>query len=110
MMADIFALSLGRHGLNFVTFGLLYQALSGTPGDFLTGGLVYALTSPVRMVNITPGNVGVNEWVVAIVGNALAFDVTTGLVVALLFRAFALVAQGLGVLVGRGWLALRSEP
>ena len=53
------------------------------PGDFLTGGLVYALTSPVRMVNITPGNLGVNEWVVAIVGKALAFDLTTGLIVAL---------------------------
>jgi hypothetical protein len=109
-MTGVFVLSLGRHGLNFVTFGVLYQSLSGLSGDFLTGGLVYALTSPVRMVNITPGNLGVNEWVVAIVGKVLAFDVTTGLIVALLFRGIALAGQGLGVLVGWAWLALRSQP
>jgi hypothetical protein len=109
-MTGVFVLSLGRHGLNFVTVGVLYQSLSGLSGDFLTGGLVYALTSPVRMVNITPGNLGVNEWVVAIVGKVLAFDVTTGLIVALLFRGIALAGQGLGVLVGWAWLALRSQP
>ena len=68
--------SLLRHIMNFVTFGLLYGAITQSPQSVLTGGLVYALTSPVRMVNITPGNVGVNEWVVAVVGGALAFDVT----------------------------------
>jgi len=109
MILGVFALSLGRHGLNFMTFGLLYQSLSGLPGDFLTGGLVYALTSPVRMITITPGNLGVNEWVVAIVGKVLDFDVTTGLIVALLFRGIALAAQALGVLVGWAWLAHRSQ-
>jgi uncharacterized membrane protein YbhN (UPF0104 family) len=108
MMLGTFGLSLARHGLNFVTFGLLYGALSGSSGAFLTGGLVYAVTSPVRMVNITPGNLGVNEWVVAIAGRGVAFDVTTGLVVALLFRAVTFVAQGAGVLVGSAWLAYRS--
>ena len=107
-MTDVFALSLGRHGLNFVTFGLLYQSLSGMPGDFLSGGAVYALTSPVRMVSITPGNLGINEWAVALVGKAMAFDVTTGLIVALLFRAIAYAAQGLGVVAGWIWIALRS--
>jgi hypothetical protein len=78
----------------------LYAALSDAPGGFLAGGLVYALTSPIRMVNLTPGNVGVNEWAVAVAGRALAFDLTTGLLVGGVFRAASLAAQGAGVLVG----------
>jgi uncharacterized membrane protein YbhN (UPF0104 family) len=105
----LFALSMIRHGLNFATFGLLYGSLSEAPGAFLTGGLVYALTSPIRMVNVTPGNLGVNEWVVAIAGKALAFDVAIGLIVALLFRGVALVGQGLGVLAGWAWLARHED-
>jgi hypothetical protein len=105
----VFALSLVRHGLNFVTFGLLTQSLSLVPADFLTGGLVYALTSPARMVNLTPGNLGVTEWVVALVGKVLAFDMATGLVVALAFRGVGLVGQGLGLLFGSAWLALRKH-
>lgn len=105
----VFGLSLVRHCLNFVTFGLLAQAVSQTPGDFLTGGLVYALTSPVRMVNITPANLGVMEWVVALVGRVLAFDLATGLIVALAFRGIGLVGQGLGVLVGSAWLAAAKK-
>jgi hypothetical protein len=96
----VFSVSLVRHVLNFVTFGVLYQSLSQATGELLTGGLVYALTSPVRMVNITPGNVGVNEWVTAAIGKTLAFDVTSGLLVAMVFRGLGIVAQALGVLVG----------
>jgi hypothetical protein len=106
MATWVFGLSLVRHVLNFVTFGVLYQSLSRGSGDFLTGGLVYALTSPVRMVNITPGNLGVTEWFVALVGKVLAFDLITGLIVALTFRGVALVAQGLGALFAWAWLAL----
>jgi uncharacterized membrane protein YbhN (UPF0104 family) len=105
MMTLVFALCLSRHVLNFVTFGLLYQALSPAPRAFLSGGLVYALTSPVRMVNITPGNLGVNEWFVAITGKMLAFDLTSGLIAALLFRGISLVAQVIGALSGSAWLA-----
>jgi uncharacterized membrane protein YbhN (UPF0104 family) len=110
MAASVFVLSVVRHGLNFVTFGLLSQALSGRSGDFLAGGLVYALTSPVRMVNITPGNLGVTEWVVALVGKVLDFDLAAGLIVALAFRGVSLIGQGLGVLIGSAWLALGEEP
>jgi hypothetical protein len=105
----LFGLSLLRHVFNFATFGVLYAALTGHRGDLLTGGLVYALTAPVRMVNLTPANLGVNEWVVAFAGKALAFDVAAGLVVALLFRAVALIAQGLGLVIGWGWLARRAD-
>jgi uncharacterized membrane protein YbhN (UPF0104 family) len=101
----VFALCLIRHVLNFVTFGLLYQALLPAPGAFLAGGLVYALTSPVRMVNITPGNVGVTEWFVAITGKMLMFDLTSGLMAALLFRGISLVAQVIGAVSGSAWLA-----
>jgi MFS family permease len=104
MATQVFALCLIRHMLNFVTFGLLYRALSPVPGAFLAGGLVYALTSPVRMVNITPGNLGVTEWFVALTGKMLAFDLTIGLIAALLFRAIALVAQVIGALSGSAWL------
>jgi hypothetical protein len=109
-MGRVFVLSLARHSLNFVTFGLLYQSLSRSASGFLTGGLVYALTSPLRMVQITPGNLGINEWVSAIVGTILAFDVTTGLIVALVFRGVSLLAQGLGVLFGWAWLAGWRKP
>lgn len=105
----VVAFSLARHALNFVTFGLLYQALSHGPSDFLAGGLVYALTSPVRMVNVTPGNLGVTEWFVALVGSLVAFDVAAGLIVSLAFRAVALVGQGAGAAFGAGWIALRSR-
>jgi hypothetical protein len=96
-----------RHAANFVAFGWLYSALSGLPGSFVAGGLVYAFTTPVRMVNLTPGNVGVNEWATALAGRALAFDVTTGLLVGGVFRAASLVAQGAGVLVG--WALVESR-
>ena len=109
-MTRVFALSLVRHCLNFVTFGWLYQSLSPLPSGLLTGGLVYAVASPLRMVQITPGNLGVDEWAAAMVGKMLAFDVTTGLIVALVFRGLTLLAQGLGVLLGWAWLALRSKP
>jgi hypothetical protein len=106
------AVSVLRHATSFVAFGWLYSALSGIPGSFVAGGLVYAFTTPVRMVNLTPGNVGVNEWATAIAGRALAFDVTTGLLVSGAFRAASMLAQGAGVLVG--WAVSesrsRSEP
>lgn len=109
-MIWILALSFARHVFSFVSFGLLYQSLSRAPSGFLTGGLVYAITSPIRMVTITPGNLGINEWVVATVGKLLSFDLTTGLIVALVFRGMSLAAQVLGVLLAGAWVALRGEP
>jgi len=110
MALHVFAHCLIRHVLNFVTFGWLSQSLSGVWADFLAGGLVYALTSPIRMVNFTPGNLGITEWVVAVVGKMLAFDLATGLIVALAFRGVSLVGQALGALVGSAWLAVRAKP
>lgn len=104
------ALLLMRHCFNFLTFGLLFQSLSQTSIAFVTGGLVYAITSPVRMVVITPGNVGINEWVVAIVGKMLSVDLTTGLIVALVFRGVSVAGQTLGVLIAWAWLTLWGAP
>jgi uncharacterized membrane protein YbhN (UPF0104 family) len=98
------ALSFGRHLFNFLTFGFLYQTLAPVPVNALSGGLVYAITSPLRMATITPGNLGVTEWVVAVIGRLLAFDVTTGLLVGLVFRGLSLAAQGLGVLLAAACL------
>ncbi len=102
----LLALSLARHTLNFITFGLLYFSLSGAPRGFLAGGLVYAITSPVRMIQITPGNLGVNEWIVGLVGRMVAFDVAVGLLVALVFRALGAAAQGVGVLIATTRISL----
>jgi Lysylphosphatidylglycerol synthase TM region len=106
---SVFGLSVLRHGINFVTFGLLYQTLTRAPGSVLPGGLVYALTSPIRIVNITPANLGVTEWFVALVGSMVSFDVATGLIVSLAFRGVALIAQGIGALVGSAWIALKGH-
>lgn len=106
MAGRVFVLCIFRHCLNFMTFGLLSRALSGVPADFLAGGLLYALTSPARMVNITPGNLGVAEWVVAVVGKVLAFDLAIGLIVAIAFRGIGLLAQALGAVFGVAWLAV----
>jgi hypothetical protein len=109
----VFWLSLARHALNFVTFGLLYQSLSaplaGGRGAFLAGGLVYALTSPVRTINVTPANLGVTEWFVALVGRLVSFDVATGLIVSLAFRGVGIIAQALGAAFGSTWIAIRSR-
>jgi hypothetical protein len=103
-------LSFLRHVCSFVVFGVLYDALSDTPNGFLTGGLTYAISSPIRVVTLTPGNnLGLNEWVGAITGKALAFDVTTGLIVGLLYRGVSLVSQVTGVLLGGLWLFIWGE-
>jgi hypothetical protein len=106
----ILALSAGRHACAFAAFGLLYQSLARTRGGFLTGGLVYAITSPIRIVSVTPGNLGITEWAVAAVGKLLSFDLTTGLIVALVFRGLSLAAQVLGVLLAGAWVGVRGEP
>ena len=107
-IVSVVVFSFGRHGFNFLSFGLLYQALLQAPGQFLNGGLVYAITTPIRIVAITPGNLGINEWVTAAVGMMLSFDVSTGLIVALVFRVLSFAAQTLGGLSAAAWLALRG--
>ena len=102
-------LALGRHVCNFLTFGLLYRSLSVAHNDLLAGGLVYTVTTPIRMVTITPGNLGVNEWVVALTGKLLSFDVPTGVLVALVFRGMSLAAQVLAATVAGAYLAAREH-
>jgi hypothetical protein len=110
-MAWVLTLSLIRHGFSFLAFGMLYQSLSPASSGFLTGGLIYAISSPSRVVAITPGNnLGLNEWVVALIGKVLSVDLTTGLIVALVFRGVSLAAQALGVIIGATWLAIWGAP
>lgn len=103
------ALAFGRHVSNFLTFGVLYRSLSVAHNDLLAGGLVYTITSPIRMVTITPGNLGVNEWVVALTGKLLSFDVPTGVLVALVFRGMSLAAQVLAAAVAGAYLAAHEH-
>lgn len=102
-------LAFGRHVCNFLTFGLLYRSLSVAHNHLLAGGLVYTITIPIRMVAITPGNLGVNEWVVALTGKLLSFDVPTGVLVALVFRGMSLAAQVLAAAVAGAYLAAREH-
>ena len=102
-------LAFGRHVCNFLTFGLLYRSLSVAHNHLLAGGLVYTVTIPIRMVTITPGNLGVNEWVVALTGKLLSFDVPTGVLVALVFRGMSLAAQVLAATVAGAYLAAREH-
>jgi uncharacterized membrane protein YbhN (UPF0104 family) len=102
-------LAFGRHVCNFLTFGLLYRSLSVAHTHLLAGGLVYTVTIPIRMVTITPGNLGVNEWVVALTGKLLSFDVPTGVLVALVFRGMSLAAQVLAATVAGAYLAAREH-
>lgn len=107
----VLVLSVLRHAFLFASFGLLYECLSRSAGGFLSGGLVYAISSPIRILAITPGgNVGVNEWAIAMVGKPLSFDVTTGLMVGLLSRVLALAGQALGIGVGGAVMALGGRP
>jgi hypothetical protein len=105
----IAVLALGRHVCSFLTFGILYRALSPAHSHLLAGGLVYIVTTPIRMVTITPGNLGVNEWVVAVTGTLLSFDVPTGLLVALVFRGMSLGAQVLGSAVAGACLVRQDR-
>jgi hypothetical protein len=107
-MSRVLAISVARHGVNFLTFGLLYVSLSGMTRGLLAGGLVYAITSPVRMLHLTPGNLGVNEWVVSLVGTMVSFDVSIGLLVALVFRGLGIASQGVGVILATLRLSLRK--
>lgn len=102
-------LAFGRHVCNFLTFGLLYRSLSVAHNHLLAGGLVYTITIPIRMVTITPGNLGVTEWVVALTGKLLSFDVPTGVLVALVFRGMSLAAQVLAAAVAGAYLAAREH-
>jgi hypothetical protein len=102
-------LAFGRHVCNFLTFGVLYRSLSVAHTHLLAGGLVYTITIPIRMVTITPGNLGVTEWVVALTGKLLSFDVPTGVLVALVFRGMSLAAQVLAATVAGAYLAAREH-
>jgi hypothetical protein len=97
-IGGILAISFLRHLFLFLSFGLLYQRLSSAADGFVAGGLAYAISSPIRIVSIVPGNnLGLNEWAVAVAGKALSFDVTTGLLVAIVSRGLAVAGQVIGV-------------
>jgi uncharacterized membrane protein YbhN (UPF0104 family) len=79
---------------SFFAFGLLFAALANVPNGLVVGGVVDALTFALRLVMITPGNLGVYEWVVAILSSSVGSTLATGLACAAVYRAAGLLVTG----------------
>jgi uncharacterized membrane protein YbhN (UPF0104 family) len=106
-LATTAVLQLLRGGLSFLSFGLLFQAVSGEP--ILVGGVLDALSVLLRLVHLIPGNVGLYEWVVACLADALGSSLPAGLLTAALFRFIGLASVLLPALFGQFLLRNYSE-
>ena len=93
-MLTVAALLCVRSLSSFLAFGLLFAALASVPNGLVTGGVVDALTFALRLVMITPGNLGVYEWVVAILSSSVGSTLATGLACAAIYRAAGLLVTG----------------
>jgi uncharacterized membrane protein YbhN (UPF0104 family) len=90
LLARLVILSLINILLNGVSFWLAYDAL-GSPVHFTAALLVSLLAVFSVLVNVTPGNLGVQEAVVTVSSGLLGAGTSVGLLVALLIRAATLV-------------------
>ena len=88
-----------RSGFSFLGFGLLFQAVSSEP--VIVGGTLDALSALLRLVHLIPGNLGLYEWVVAGLADALGASLSAGLLAAVMFRIISLAAVLLPALVGQ---------
>ncbi len=88
-----------RSVFSFFGFGLLFYALGG--GSLLAGGTIDALSTLLRLVRITPGNLGIYEWSVASLGQWLDASLATGLIAAGLYRLIGLLVVTSTALVGQ---------
>jgi len=93
-MFTVAALLCVRSLSSFLAFGLLFVALANVPNGLVVGGVVDALTFALRLVMITPGNLGVYEWVVAVLSSSVGSTLATGLACAALYRAAGLLVIG----------------
>lgn len=73
--------------LVFVAFASIGYAVPGT-----VSLLIYLLTSFTLLINITPGNLGVQEAVVSLSAVILGVEADTGLLAALIVRAFKILS------------------
>jgi len=77
--------------ISFLGFGFLFQSLSGN--GLAAGGTVDALSFALRLVRVTPGNLGLYEWVVATFAKGLGATLAVGLLCALLYRVIGSLAM-----------------
>jgi len=98
--ASIFLL--GRALASFVGFGVLFMALTGGSDWFLRGGVVDALSAVLRLVRLSPGNLGIYEWMVAGFGHDMGAALSTGLVAAASYRLAGMVGVALVALIALG--------
>lgn len=88
-----------RVGFSFLGFGLLFQAVSGEP--VMIGGILDALSTLLRLVHLIPGNLGLYEWFVAGMADALGASLSAGLLAAAMFRIISLASVLLPALLGQ---------
>ena len=116
LMVSVAALLALRSAASFLGFGVLFAALAGTINGFLVGGVLDALSMILRVVTITPGNLGVYEWSVAALGRGAGVSLAIGLACAALYRAAGILGVGMTGIVsvlalgaGRARRASRDE-
>ena len=85
--------------LTALVFGSFYASLAGSLGEGLFAAIAHTASAPSRIMTITPGGLGVYDWLVALSGASIQLDLGKGLLAALLLRAAGLVAQALLCLV-----------
>ena len=90
LLTRLVAFALVNIVLNGFSFWVAYGAL-GSPVSFRGALLVGLLAAFSILVNVTPGNLGVQEAVVSLSSELLGMGVGQGLLVALLIRAATLI-------------------
>ncbi|MGB8275314.1 MAG: hypothetical protein WCF16_08625 [Alphaproteobacteria bacterium] len=114
LMVSVVALLALRSAASFLGFGVLFAALAGTINSFLVGGVLDSLSMLLRVVTITPGNLGVYEWSVAGLGRGAGVSLAIGLACAALYRAAGILCVGTAgivsvVVLGTGRLRRESR-
>ena len=97
-----------RSLVSFSGFGILFMTLTDEHG-FLLGGVVDALSTILRLVRISPGNLGIYEWMVAGLGHGVGATLSTGLVAAALYRMAGVVGATVVTLLGLGFQSLQQR-
>lgn len=89
-LAGVFGL---RGLLSFVTMGWIFHVLAPAGFAFWIGGILDAMTSVLHVIRITPGNLGLYESSVGVLGHAESVSVATGIVAAAIYRIVGLLGN-----------------
>lgn len=91
LLARLVAYTLANISLNGFSFWVAYRAL-GFPVSFAPALLIGLLAVFSILINVTPGNLGIQESVISLSSGLLGAGVGQGLLVGLLIRAATLVS------------------